>query len=205
MIGNKGFAGIDGLKLDDVVLVGSCANYLFKKNSDLDIYGIIFNESNKIFHKSGTPLNRALAAIARSTLSKNAKFYCMNRYCDIRFINDTSFIISGMYSVKNNTWIKEPYRELTSKFDPKEVEQIFIKKCRAIEDFFNAFEKKNGKYSYEDCKKMSEYYVSLFNEDKNDPDKFIIFMMLDAQGIIKKIGNLIAKSYIEALDRKSVV
>lgn len=196
---NKGLKDIEGLKLKDVILVGSCANYLFKEKSDLDVYGVVENQSSLIFPKSGKPLNRALGAIGRSNLDYRAKFYCMNRYCDIRFINDYSYIISGIYSIKNNKWINKPSQELTSKFSPEEVVKNFKNKCQEIDNFYDQFKSKNGKFTYEECQKMSEYYVSLFNEDKSNPDNFIIFKMLDTQGVIKRIGSFVAAAYVKSL------
>ena len=46
---------------------------------------------------------------------------------------------------------------------------------------------------------MSDYYVSLFNEDKSNPDNFIIFKMLDTQGVIKRIGSFVATAYVKSL------
>lgn len=196
---NKSLADITGLKLSDVILVGSCANYLYKEKSDLDVFGVIENQSSHLLPKSGKPLNRALGIIGRSNLDYRAKFYCMNRFCDIKFINDYSYIISGIYSIKNNSWIRKPYQDLTAKFTPAEVVENFTKKCQEIDDFYNQFELKNGKYSYEDCKKMSEYYAALFNEDKSNPDNFIIFKMLDTQGVIKKTGSFVASALVKSL------
>lgn len=196
---NKGLNKIAGLKLKDVILVGSCANYLYKEKSDFDVYGVVENQSSPLFPKSGKPLNRALGAIGRSNLDHRAKFYCLNRFCDIRFINDYSYIISGIYSIKNNQWIREPSQELTSKFSATEVVDNFIKKCQEIDDFYDSFQLKNGKFTYEECQKMSDYYVSLFNEDKSNPDNFIIFKMLDTQGVIKRIGSFVATAYIKSL------
>lgn len=108
----------DGIKLivTDIWLLGSNANYNYTPESDLDIH-IIADESfdcseehlQKIYDAYKTLYNKKYDIAIKGI---NAEIYVENK-------DKLSAVSSGVYSLKNNAWLKKP-----SKFDIPRVDEV---------------------------------------------------------------------------------
>lgn len=110
--------GID-LIVDDIVIVGSNANYNYTKESDLDIH-IIADESFDCSDKHLDIIYNAYKALFNSkydiTINGiNTEIYVENKA-------DIARVSSGVYSIKNG-WIQNPSRHKIPKIDESAVEK----------------------------------------------------------------------------------
>ncbi len=85
---NKAFQYIGGFVIDDVILVGSCACYMYKENSDLDIVVKVKNIGNMVFPMDSKKLEKACTYIGTAAFDSYSKFYVNGRYMDVT-INST--------------------------------------------------------------------------------------------------------------------
>jgi hypothetical protein len=110
------YVNIDELKVVDITISGSSANYTYTPNSDLDLHIVVETDPKDY-----------------DTMKElyDAKKNTYNYQHDIRvkgidvelYIQDTSeeHHSSGIYSIKNNKWINKP-EPVKKKFDDQDVE-----------------------------------------------------------------------------------
>lgn len=138
------------VKIDDIQLTGSLANYNYTQYSDLDVH--ILLDFEKI-NKDADLVKRAL----------DGKRFIWNLRHDIVmhdheveiYYQDTNepHVASGLYSILNNKWITEP-----TYTPPKIDERDVLKKAAAITDTINRLEKElTDNISEEQAKEYHEY------------------------------------------------
>lgn len=122
---------IDGLEQDgvkivvkDIILIGSNCSYNYTDMSDLDIH-IVADTSELQCQENVYP---ALYGAYRSLFSRkfDIDFYGIPVELYVE-TEETKTISNGVYSVLNNTWIKEPIKEAIPNIDTKAFEVDFQK------------------------------------------------------------------------------
>jgi len=113
----------DNIKIDveDIILVGSNVSYNYTKDSDLDIH-ILANLDNLECPDNLYPL---LYSAYKSLFNKkmDINFYGIPVEVYVE-TDDTPLRSNGIYSVKNNEWIKEPDPEAIPDIDVDEVDEL---------------------------------------------------------------------------------
>ncbi len=95
-------AGVEG-NIDDIILLGSNANYNYTKDSDLDIHIILDNED------LDPKLAESLYGAYRSIFNKNYEISIYDIPTEIYVeLPNTNRVSNGVYSVKHNKWLAEP-------------------------------------------------------------------------------------------------
>ena len=95
-------AGVEG-NIEDIILLGSNANYNYTKDSDLDIHIILDNEDLE------PKLAESLYGAYRSLFNKNYKISIYDIPTEIYVeLPNTNRVSNGVYSVKHNKWLAEP-------------------------------------------------------------------------------------------------
>ena len=112
----------DNIKIDveDIILVGSNVSYNYTKDSDLDIH-ILANLDNL---ECPDNLYSLLYSAYKSLFNKkmDINFYGIPVEVYVE-TDDTPLRSNGIYSVKNNEWIKEPDPEAIPDIDVDEVDE----------------------------------------------------------------------------------
>lgn len=118
------------IKVDDIILVGSNVSYNYTKDSDLDIH-IIADTKQLDCPDNLYPL---LYGAYKSLFNKkmNINFYGIPVEVYVE-TDDTPLRSNGIYSVKDNDWIKEPDRDSIPEIDNNEVNEL----VQPYEDRFN--------------------------------------------------------------------
>ena len=118
------------IKVDDVILVGSNVSYNYTKDSDLDIH-IIADVTQLDCPDNLYPL---LYGAYKSLFNKkmNINFYGIPVEVYVE-TDDTPLRSNGMYSVKDNNWIKKPDQESIPEIDYDEINEL----VQPYEDRFN--------------------------------------------------------------------
>lgn len=122
----------DGIKIkvDDIILVGSNVSYNYTKDSDLDIH-IIADVTQLDCPDNLYPL---LYGAYKSLFNKkmNINFYGIPVEVYVE-TDDTPLRSNGIYSVKDNNWIKKPDQESIPEIDYDEINEL----VQPYEDRFN--------------------------------------------------------------------
>lgn len=96
----------DNLDLDvqDIVLIGSNANYNYTKDSDLDIH-IVASSTPDCNKKHLNQIYQAYKTLFNNKYDITVKGYPAEVYVEMDQVNALS---GGIYSIKDNKWLKEP-------------------------------------------------------------------------------------------------
>lgn len=163
------------LTVQDIILTGSNASYNYTKDSDLDIH--IIADTSKI--EDTLNLHKVIYNAYKSAFNKKFEIELNKVPVEIYVeTQDTPLVSNGIYSVMNDTWVKEPTKD-----DIPEVDQ------EALDKAFKPWEKRY---------KALIYKITDESEDESEIDKFIDSLYdLRKAGLSSdgeySIGNLVFK------------
>ena len=99
---------LEGVSVKDIILAGSLANYNWSSYSDVDLH-VLFDFSE---------INEDIELVAEYMLAKksiwNLKYNIKIFDFDVELYGqdeNEDFVSSGIYSIKNNSWVIEPKKE----------------------------------------------------------------------------------------------
>lgn len=199
------FLGISWVKRLDTIIVGSIANYNWSKFSDIDLHLVVdFSEidSRKKF------VEDFLNTKKREWNSEHADIKIYGFPVELYVQDkDAEVASSGVYSIEDNKWIKEPKK---GHFSKKDLDTFMIKKKASdimakiedIEDSSKAVEN-DSKESRSLYKKSDELINNITKsrretlsteKDEMSPDN-IVFKLLRRNGYLEKLFKLRTKSF----------
>lgn len=122
------------IKVSDVVFVGSNAGYNYTKNSDIDLH-IIADVSHIQYPED---IAAALYSAFRSLFNGKHEIEFFGIPVEL-YVETGSLpsISNGIYSVKNNSWIKEPTQQEIPEYDEKKLKELvdtWETKCKELID-----------------------------------------------------------------------
>lgn len=113
-----------GVRLDvqDVILTGSNASYNYTKDSDLDIH--IVADTSKI--EDTVDLHKVIYDAYKSSFNKKFDIE-LNKVPVELYVEtqETPLVSNGIYSVLNDTWVKEPTKESIPEVDQDAIDKAF--------------------------------------------------------------------------------
>lgn len=191
---------IGKVEISDVQLTGSLANFNYTKHSDLDVHVLID------FSKIKVQKEALKVAIDGIRFIWNLRHDVVIRGHDVElYLQDVSepHTSSGLYSILNNKWIREP------KFDPPSIdEQDVNKKFEGIVSEINKMESdlvvssrlpKDAKSMYKRLGNLKAKIQKMRKEGLDKTGEFsignLVFKKLRNDGYIEKLITLISKSY----------
>jgi predicted nucleotidyltransferase len=122
------------IKVDDILLVGSNANYNYTKDSDIDLH-IIANTKNM---KYELEIANALYSAYRTLFNKNLDINIYNIPLELYVeVENTPRNSNGVYSIKKDKWVKKPVHEEIPEYDIKALNKLvdkWEKKCKDLLD-----------------------------------------------------------------------
>jgi predicted nucleotidyltransferase len=154
------------IKVKDILLVGSNANYNYTKDSDIDLH-IIANTKNMRYE---TEIANALYSAYRTLFNKNLDINLYEIPLELYVeVENTPRNSNGVYSVKKDKWIKKPVHEEIPEYDKK-----------ALNKLVDKWEKK--------CKDL----LTKISADKLQDEKQVVKLIEDIYEKLRKVG--VAKS-----------
>jgi predicted nucleotidyltransferase len=134
------------IKIDDILLLGSNANYNYTKDSDIDLH-IMANTKNMEY---STDIADALYSAYRTIFNKNLdiNIYDIPLELYVETENTPKNNSNGIYSVKKNKWVKKPVQEDIPDFDKEVLNKLVDKwedKCKKLIDEIKADKHKDEK------------------------------------------------------------
>ena len=194
--------GIYGLEVKDVCLTGSASNYLYREQSDIDMRIEIHNNGLKSIAKDTEHFDTFLAALMGGLHAKEYHFRFQGRLVDIK-ISSKEIDFVSLYSIKDNKWQIKPQKELLKTVSQDEMMAYYIKRRTEILSEFNAIK---AKFKGVDLgNKLEDFYIEAVNRSiKGFPTlkDYLIFKLLNMEGILKPIGSESILAYNEALSLK---
>jgi predicted nucleotidyltransferase len=150
------------IKVDDILFIGSNASYNYTKDSDIDLHILANSKSTKY----SVDIAEALYSAYRSLFNKNLDIKLFDIPLELFVETENSARVSnGIYSVKNNKWIKKPVHEDIPEYDTE-----------ALNKLVDKWEAK--------CKNLIEDIKA----DKLDDEKRVVKMLEDIYNVLRKKG-----------------
>jgi hypothetical protein len=146
-----------GVKLDDIVFVGSMADYLYTSYSDLDINLII--DTSKVHW----PSKAITSYLKQSNKYWHTQTMTLSNYpIEVGTYTQIS-TLGGIYSILNHTWLKRPEHHdmLFSKDDLKGVAQTYHRDIIALQQEYIANPKQF------ECEKFTQFQTTLIKWRKD--------------------------------------
>lgn len=190
---------IPGLEVDDIILNGSNATYLYHQYSDYDVKITVKNVNNPMFSQKSDNLIDFLKILANLFWEQTPSLYINNHATDIK-LSSKNYEFMGQYSILKNQWIIKPDKDALKGLTFEALMAAYYRKLEEINKFMAQFEKIDGKYKLEDCKKMQEYYLNLLLGYTPDMIKeYLVFKILSSQRKVKILGRQAAWEFCQAL------
>ena len=161
-IADQGRITLSSLVIDDIVLAGGMASYIYNAETDVDI-GIIAHPD--IAEYDPEVVQNIFRVINNSLPSKGYRFNIFSRKIDYGFVEPSYFFSgSGTYSLLNDAWIQKPqHREFS--FSVREIFEAYKAYCDNVYLFVDSLEKIDGKWlTFESCNKLQEHLDNLRKE-----------------------------------------
>lgn len=133
------------IKVDDVLLVGSNANYNYTKDSDIDLHIIANTKKIKYEDDVADALYSAYRSLFNKNLDINIYDIPLELYVETE---NTPRNSNGVYSVKKDKWEKKPVQEEIPEYDIDALNKLvdkWEKKCKDLLDKIDADKLKDEK------------------------------------------------------------
>lgn len=191
---------VPGLKVEDCVFTGSCANYNYTPYSDLDIHLLIDTKKAAVECKDfKVELFDAKKDLWKSKF-EDVKIcgYPVEVY--VQDIHEKFPVAQGVYSLRKDEWIDEPKFQ-KPEIDTKEVVATTKEFKKEIDQVVGGDEGHGkAKAIKDDLKKTRE--KGLHSDDGEFSDENIAFKELRNKGVIGKLMNYIKDKDVERMSLK---
>lgn len=186
-----GLKNIDiSVKIEDVILIGSAANYNWTEFSDLDLHIVV--DFKKI--ECEEDVVKTMFDNMRSNWNKNHDIKIKDHPVEI-YVQDVNEEpkSSSSYSLKNNEWIKKPKKE-NPKFDKDAIKKYHAEYKEILD---GAIKNPDSKKLKDVLEKIYDFRKKGLNKSGEFSAENIVFKILRAQGYIDKIKELEKNIYDE--------
>ena len=169
-----------GLTLEDAFLCGSSATYLWKDDSDFDIWVKIKIDHNKFFIKRPKQAKSFLQKQIKAYRWEHKALYGIgNHMLDIKICTSELKKMYGVYSLIKNRWIIKPEKDLTIN---QNKESIYYKTAKQKKEILQTMEKftqkKTKGLQFSDVRKLMLYYNHVINNQYNGVEEYLITKLL---------------------------
>lgn len=186
------FSNLENISFDDIILVGSTANYNYNENSDIDIH-IVFDfkqiSENIEFVIEFLKIKKELW---KENIPVKIKGYDLELYYqDKNEINHST----GVYSIIKNQWIRKPIKKIIN-INIENLKSKSTDFINAINDLETNLSKKNWLNKYTDLKnKIKKYRQTGLDKKGEFSTENLVFKLLRNNGHLEKLVNL-KKKYL---------
>ena len=185
------------IKIHDVVIIGSIANYNWTDYSDVDLHIITDYSALDMTPDEAQTLFDAIK------VNWNNKHDIKMKGHDVEiYIQDKSHkpVSSAEYSVLNNKWIKEPKKE-----NPEFNKELIKKKYKEYKGKINGFvNKKDDDGLKKLLEKLYKFRQAGLDSGGELSEENIVFKALRAHGLLDKLKDSIAQIYDKKMSVKEV-
>jgi len=184
-----------GVKLIDIVILGSSCNFYWSKNSDLDLHLVYKSETDS----SNEELLNEFFILRSSAWNEKHDIEIYNHPLEIFIKKDNPGYSESIYSLIKNDWIKSPNKNIKPKFNKEltleKAKVLGTKIKKIINDLENSPNEKNissAEAIREKIRKMRDHGLESGGEFSSEN---LAFKVLRRLGLIEKLKKIISKSY----------
>jgi hypothetical protein len=183
---------IESLEIEDVLFIGSLANYNWSEYSDIDLHVVLDKSKLGADISIVDELFDAKKRVYNAAHDIKIKGYDVELYA--QDVNEKLESSAGMYSVLYNKWISEPTKENLN-FDKKSVlnkVKEFKSTLTSISKMEDGEEKIDKINSLKD--KIKKYRKSGLQTGGEYSNENLVFKYLRRSGFMEELGNLKVKT-----------
>lgn len=181
------FSDVENLKFDNIVLMGSMANYNYNENSDLDVHIVLdFNQisENKEFVGEYFKLKKQLWT---DKLSIQVKGHDVEMYFQD---SNEKYHSSGVFSLIKNEWIRKPLKKIVN-IDTVDIQLKSADIMNAIDDLKSNKNNENFLKKYKALKdKIKKYRQTGLDKTGEFSVENLVFKVLRNSGYLTKLLEL---------------
>ena len=192
---------VDWVKPEDIVLTGSIANYNWSKYSDVDVHILI--DYKKIWKK--TEFVQDYFDSKKELWTQEHGDLKIYGFPVEMYVEDTNADnpSSGVYSLNENKWIKEPNNFQDAELNENYIKRISAKIMTAIDDIEDKIKEEKDNHKLEtSSEKLKKLFDKLHKQRQESLDKHgemgtynIIWKVLRRSGYLDKIWDIINNVY----------
>ena len=192
---------VDWVKPEDIVLTGSIANYNWSKYSDVDVHILI--DYKKIWKK--TEFVQDYFDSKKELWTQEHGDLKIYGFPVEMYVEDTNADnpSSGVYSLNENKWIKEPNDFQDAELNENYIKRISAKIMTAIDDIEDKIKEEKDNHKLEtSSEKLKKLFDKLHKQRQESLDKHgemgtynIIWKVLRRSGYLDKIWDIINNVY----------
>lgn len=178
--------------IQDIQLVGSCANYNWTPSSDMDVH-ILINLNDLNIEKEKV---EEYIWLLKENWNKSHNIYIKDHILEL-YIQDTNHqtVSSGIYSLLKNQWISVPSK-VNFKIENDLIQKKYTNWVRKTNTVIKTKNLSQLKQLIKDVIQMRNIGLSRNGEYSNEN---LLFKLLRKNGIIEKIKNSIKKLYDDSV------
>jgi predicted nucleotidyltransferase len=181
------YSDMENLNFNDVLLIGSMANYNYSENSDLDIHIILdFKQisDNEEFVGDYLKLKKTLW---NERLPIQVKGHDVEMYYEN---NEVTRYSSGAYSLIKNLWIRKPTKKIIN-VDTGDVQLKASDLMNAIDDLESNLDSEDFTKKYNDLRdKIKKYRQSGLEKGGEFSTENLVFKVIRNTGYLEKLYEL---------------
>ena len=177
------FIGVKQLRLSDIIITGSNASYNYTKHSDVDLHLVVKMDNNDVMKE----LFDAKKGLWNEQHDVKIKDYDIEVYVQDA---EEPHISSGMYSILNDNWIKEP-KPVRPEIDDMSVVKKYHELRNEIDKTIKTGSKEKLEKIKKDIKKMRQSGLDKAGEFSAENLAFKMLRNLgDMERLMKAIAHL---------------
>lgn len=179
-------AFIDGLEVQDILLTGSSAKYIYHNDSDIDVQIVVKNISCPVLKKSNAAMTDFLGLTAHS-LVKAIGVKINNLWVDMKFTGSVEDLF-GCYSILNNKWVMDPAPYSMEKITFEGLIKNYYLFLADKYKFLQSVQLDGGKISLKFLNKLEDYYINKVVGGNRNLLSYLTYKLLCTQGEIRGIS-----------------
>lgn len=167
----KSIADIPSLEVREIILCGSCARYLYNKDSDLDLKVLVGAKAGGCIQNTEKAINDLLSLIAVNCFGHKTYLTVNKMPLDIKFEAKFDDFL-GCYSLTHNRWIILPQKYPAEGIDKDLLIKGYFGKLAEISGFMAEIPMENGVYAPAEIERINVFFSEINHPALNAKDYF---------------------------------
>ncbi|MBR3605124.1 MAG: hypothetical protein IKL52_03745, partial [Candidatus Gastranaerophilales bacterium] len=170
----------EALEITNIYLAGSTASYLWRDDSDFDVWIKLKIDYDKFFIKNPNKAIEFLRSYFRAEYNQN-KYHCKigDKKIDIVLNVSIPQKLYGLYDLVNNKWLRKPSQNLLKGQNPKKICNKAIKKFAQIKnEIANLKRNKDDQIAIGTISRLHNKHAKIVKSQYTGVEDYLIFKLL---------------------------
>ena len=184
----KSIADISSLEVREIILCGSCARYLYNKDSDIDLKVLVGAKAGGCIQNTEKAINDLLSLIAVNCFGHKTYLTVNKMQLDIKFEAKFDDFL-GCYSLTHNRWIILPQKYPAEGIDKDLLIKGYFGKLAEISGFMAEIPMENGVYAPAEIERINVFFSEINHPALNAKDYFTYRLLCKSGNIHYLLGD----------------